>query len=151
MHATSPQDALAQELGYAGDMDAAAAWAVLKSQPEALLVDVRTEPEWVFAGFPDLSSLDVEPLLLSFRTYPSMQMNPDFMPTLVRLVEDRATPLLFLCRTGGRSREAAIMATAAGFSQCYNLSDGFDGALNAAGQRGQLAGWRAAGLPWRQQ
>ena len=47
--------------GYAGDLTAEAAWKRLETNPEALLIDVRTRPEWSFIGVPDLSSLARRP------------------------------------------------------------------------------------------
>jgi len=65
-------------------------------------------------------------------------------------IADKDTPLLFLCRSGVRSAAAARAMTAAGYSTCLNVSDGFEGPMDAQGKRGSQAGWKAAGLPWRQ-
>jgi rhodanese-related sulfurtransferase len=136
---------------YSGDLTVQEAWQLLEKHPAALLVDVRTQPEWIFAGFPNLASLSKEVAMLPWRHFPAMQQNPDFVTELTALVADRQTPLLFLCRTGGRSREAAIAMATQGYRYCFNLMDGFDGPLSPEGQRGSTSGWRAAGLPWRQQ
>lgn len=139
------------DAGYTGDLTVDEAWNLLESHPAAMLVDVRTQPEWIFAGFPDLSSLSKDVAMLPWRMFPAMQQNADFVTELSALVAGRQTPLLFLCRTGGRSREAAIAMTLQGYAYCFNLQDGFDGPLSPKGQRGAVAGWRAANLPWRQQ
>jgi len=39
---------------------------------------------------------------------------------------------------------------AAGYQTVINISDGFEGDLDANQQRGHLSGWRNAGLAWRQ-
>ena len=45
---------------------------------------------------------------------------------------------------------AAGMATQAGFANCYNVLEGFEGDRDANGHRNTVGGWRAAGLPWVQ-
>lgn len=135
---------------YAGEMSPSQAWDCLTRDADALLVDVRTPPEWAFSGEPDLSSLAKEPLRLSWKFFPSYAVNENFIALLKAAGLKADAPLLFLCRTGGRSLDAATAATAAGFTHCYNITDGFEGPPNEQHQRGGLAGWRAAGLPWRQ-
>jgi rhodanese-related sulfurtransferase len=83
-----------------------------------------------------------------------MQVATDFVPALSSELQrngaEKSSPVLFLCRSGARSRAAAIAMTSAGWSKCYNIMDGFEGALDANRRRGVLAGWRARGLPWTQ-
>ncbi len=136
--------------GYAGDVEPAIAWEILGGDAQAILVDVRTRAEWNYVGLPDLSSLNKEPALLEWPVFPSMQPNSDFVPALTGAVADRDTPLLFICRSGVRSAAAAKAVTAAGYSSCFNVTDGFEGPLDAQSRRGVAAGWKAAGLPWRQ-
>jgi len=59
-------------------------------------------------------------------------------------------PIVFMCRSGGRSKAAAVAMTAQGFRRCYNLAGGFEGPLDSARHRGTAGGWKAAGLPWAQ-
>jgi rhodanese-related sulfurtransferase len=63
---------------------------------------------------------------------------------------DKGAPVLFICRSGGRSHNAAMLALQAGFSECYNVLEGFEGDRDAEGHRSTKGGWRAAGLPWTQ-
>lgn len=79
-----------------------------------------------------------------------MQVNPVFAQELQRVVGDKHMALFFLCRTGGRSQEAAIAMTQVGYTRCYNVTDGFEGPADGNGQRGTIAGWKAEGLPWGQ-
>jgi rhodanese-related sulfurtransferase len=58
--------------------------------------------------------------------------------------------MLFLCRSGARSRAAAMALTAAGYTSCYNIAEGFEGNPDAERHRGTTGGWKAAGLPWAQ-
>jgi len=58
--------------------------------------------------------------------------------------------VLFICRSGGRSHNAAQLAMQAGYTQCYNVLEGFEGDKDEAGRRNTQGGWRARGLPWTQ-
>ncbi len=136
--------------GYAGDVSPSTAWKILSERKDAILVDVRTRAEWNYVGLPDLASIGRKPALLEWQIFPSMQPNPDFVTALSGTVTDKDAPMLFLCRSGARSAAAAKAMTAAGYSSCFNVSDGFEGPLDAQAKRGAAAGWKAAGLPWRQ-
>lgn len=127
-----------------------AAWRALNEDPNAVLCDVRTEPEWNFVGFPDLSAAGKEPLLIPWQFYPAMQVNPDFVAMLRQAGVRPGQPVFFMCRTGGRSLAAARAAEAAGFAHACNVAGGFEGPPDADGHRGTAAGWKAEGLPWRQ-
>jgi rhodanese-related sulfurtransferase len=135
--------ARALNVPYAGALEPAEAWALLQHDPAARLVDVRSRAEWEFVGrVPD--AVEIE-----WKSWPGMVPNAAFMDTLAAKV-DRAAPLLFLCRSGGRSHDAAMAATQAGFAACYNVLQGFEGDRDAAAHRNTVGGWRAAGLPWTQ-
>lgn len=138
-------------MSYAGDIAPSEAWKMLSQDKAARLVDVRTRPEWSFVGVPDLSGLGKQTLFLSWQDYPAMQINPAFVADLARTIPDRAAPLLFLCRSGARSKAAAMALTAAGYARCYNVSEGFEGNLDGERHRGRIGGWKAAGLPWVQE
>jgi rhodanese-related sulfurtransferase len=139
-----------EPVSYAGEITPPEAWERLKRENDAVLIDVRTPPEWSFSGEPDLSALGKDQLRLSWKLFPTYALNDQFISALKAAGLKQDAPLLFLCRTGGRSLDAAIAATAQGFSRCYNITDGFEGAPNAHHQRGMLTGWKASGLPWRQ-
>lgn len=136
---------------YAGDVTAKEAWALLADDARATLVDVRTRAEWSWVGVPDLSPLGKKPILLEWQTYPDGALNQGFVEELRASGVDADAPLLFLCRSGARSRAAAIAVTKAGFGKCLNIADGFEGPHDADGHRGTVAGWKAAGMPWQQQ
>ena len=136
---------------YAGDLSPTEAWEILENDPKAVLVDVRTLPEWTFVGVPDLASLDKKTIFAAWQVYPSMQLNPAFAEQVRAggAVED--APVLFICRSGNRSKAAAIAMTAAGFARCYNVAEGFEGAPDDKSHRGSVGGWKVAGLPWIQE
>jgi rhodanese-related sulfurtransferase len=140
--------------GYAGDLLATDAYHLLASEPAATLIDVRTQPEWVYVGAPDLRPLGKNVLFLEWQSFPSMAVDPHFAQRLGAMLEGAGVPsgapLVFLCRSGARSRQAAVTMTTAGFGPCFNVADGFEGPLDSAGHRSALGGWKAGGLPWRQ-
>ena len=136
---------------YAGDLSAKEAWELLAREPEAVLIDVRTRPEWQFVGVPDLSDLGRQAVLISWQNYPGMERNESFVDAVKAQGVTPNTPILFLCRSGGRSRSAAIAATAAGFGRCYNVAGGFEGNHDSERHRGTIGGWKVAGLPWAQE
>ena len=128
----------------------AQAWEALRSDPQAQLVDVRTDVEWNFIGVPDLAAAGKQAVLIPWQVYPSMQVNGKFVD---QLKDAGFTPdhhVYFMCRTGGRSAAAAKAAQDAGYSHVFNVVDGFEGPPDADGHRGTQAGWKAQGLPWRQ-
>ncbi|WP_341703386.1 rhodanese-like domain-containing protein [Ferrovibrio sp.] len=141
---------MAGDQDYAGDVTIAEAWNQLASDPDAQLIDVRTQPEWSFVGVPDLGRLGKRTVFVSWQMYPDMSVNPRFSEELRAQGLKAGQPLYFICRSGARSRAAAKAMTAGGFGPCYNVSGGFEGDLNADKHRGQLGGWKAAGLAWIQ-
>ncbi len=139
---------------YAGVLEILEAWDLLAREQAAQLVDVRTVAEWNFVGLPDLSSLGRPVHRIEWQSYPAMQINPNFAADASEAVRAAGagpdTPLLFLCRSGARSRAAAMAMTRAGFKNAFNIVGGFEGDLDQQGHRGRISGWKAAGLPWRQ-
>ncbi len=139
-------------MNYAGDVSPMEAWKGLSGNPKAVLIDVRTQPEWAFVGVPDLRSLGKKTGFVCWQLYPQMQVDPDFVAKVEQLTGgDREAPLYFICRSGARSRSAAQALTAAGYRQCFNVADGFEGNVDNQGHRGTTGGWKASNLPWVQQ
>lgn len=141
---------MAGDKDYAGDISTTEAWNQLANDPNALLIDVRTQPEWTFVGSPDLGKLDKRPLFVSWQLYPEMSVNERFAEELRSQGVKPGQALYFLCRSGARSRAAAKAMTAAGLGPCYNVAGGFEGDLDGEKHRGRLGGWKAAGLAWLQ-
>ncbi len=141
-------------VGYAGDLSAPDAYDFLASDASSALIDVRTQAEWAFAGAPDLTALGKTPLFIEWQRFPAMQIDPGFASRLSAMLEaagvKASAPLLFLCRSGGRSRQAAIAMTQAGWAPCLNIADGFEGPLDPWRHRNVVGGWRAGNLPWTQ-
>ena len=135
---------------FAGDIPVEKAWAVLRDERDATLIDVRTDAEWSYVGVPDLAGLGKQPLLVSWQRFPDMAINAEFIEMLHRAGLSLGAANLFICRSGVRSRAAALAMAAEGFSRCYNVAEGFEGDKDASQHRGTTGGWKAAGLPWIQ-
>ncbi|HEX6829682.1 MAG TPA: rhodanese-like domain-containing protein [Burkholderiales bacterium] len=130
------------DFAYAGSVTPREAWELFSSG-KAIIVDVRTAEERSLVGrvpctphVPWASGL-------------SMQSNPHFLRELQRVAAKYAV-VLFLCRSGKRSAAAAEAAADAGYRNAFNIREGFEGDLDASGQRGTGGGWRHHGLPWVQ-
>ena len=137
------QRAEEMELPYKGALLPIEAYRVLQESAQAQLVDVRSRAELDWVGrIPGAMEIEL-------RSYPSMQPNPSFLDQLTGQV-DKALPVLFICRSGSRSNQAAIMASQTGFTDCYNILEGFEGDRDEHGHRGKASGWKAVGLPWVQ-
>jgi len=130
-------------LPYDGALLPAEAHQLMQEEPRAKLVDVRSRAEWDFVGRVP-GAVEIE-----WKSYPGMALNPQFAEQLGQRVP-RDAIAMFLCRSGGRSHETAIVAKRAGYSAAYNVLEGFEGDRDGGGHRNTVGGWRAAGLPWTQ-
>ena len=127
--------------GYAGDVPAELAWQWLQAG-EAVLVDVRTDAEREWVGKVPGA------VAVPWKQWPGMAANQNFDAEL-RAAVPEGKKVVLLCRSGVRSVAAAQRAAGLGI-EAYNILEGFEGDVDANGQRGQLGGWRKRGLPWHQ-
>lgn len=127
--------------GYAGDVFPELAWQWVQSG-EAVLVDVRTDAEREWVGRVPGA------VAVAWKQWPGMAMNSDF-DTQLRAAAEGGSKLVLLCRSGVRSVAAAQRAAGLGIA-AFNILEGFEGDVDANGQRGHLGGWRKRGLPWHQ-
>ena len=115
---------------------------------------MRTKAEWAYVGIPVLTSLGKTPVLLEWDEFPSGGLVPDFVGRLRGELDKRGVPkeapLYFICRSGNRSRKAAMLATDAGYRRAFNVEFGFEGRLGPDRHRGTTGSWKAEGLPWVQ-
>ena len=133
------QRAAAKGLPYAGELTPQEAFAALQ-QGAVVLVDVRSRAELELVGrVPDANHVE-------WAFYPGMVANADFASQLQAQV-DKSQAIVFMCRTGGRSHNAAVVAEGLGYT-AYNMLEGFEGEANAQKQRTLINGWKKAGLPW---
>jgi rhodanese-related sulfurtransferase len=134
---------VALERPYQGELTPREACDLLHLAPGAKIVDVRTRAEWDWVGRVP-NAIEIE-----WNQYPGGVRNPNFLAELKRQVDPEAL-VMFLCRSGVRSVAAAQRAAELGLENCYNVLEGFEGDLDERLQRGNIGGWRKAGLPWIQ-
>ncbi len=128
------------QLPYAGLVTPQEAY-TLSQDTSTLLVDVRSLAELELVGrIPDA-------LHIEWALYPGMVPNAAFADQLQQMVSKDST-VIFVCRTGGRSHNAAMLADTLGYGKSYNMLEGFEGASNAQNQRTRMNGWKHADLPW---
>ncbi len=137
------QRGLALERPYQGELTPREAFDLLRLAPGAKIVDVRTRAEWDWVGRVP------EAVEIEWNQYPGGVRNPNFLAELKRQIDTEAL-VMFLCRSGVRSIGAATAASAAGYTNCDNILEGFEGDKDASGHRNTVGGWRMAGLPWLQ-
>jgi rhodanese-related sulfurtransferase len=130
---------------YAGAVTPQEAFALLQSGSGVKLVDVRTNAERDWIGRPAIS--EAQHGAVQWSLYPGGAPNPDFA-TQLQQAADKEDVVLFLCRSGVRSRHAARVATELGYTQAFDILEGFEGDRDAEGHRKTLGGWCKAGLPW---
>jgi rhodanese-related sulfurtransferase len=121
----------------------------LKENPQALFVDVRSEAEYKFVGYPENS------VLIPWTDEPYWEPNPEKFSEAVRKklegYEDiYETEIILICRSGYRSNEALKCLESEGFKHVSHVASGFEGDLDEDDQRGNLNGWRHDGMPWSQ-
>ncbi len=130
-------------LPYDGALLPNEAYEVWQHSADTQLVDVRTRAERDWVGrIP--GAIEIE-----WTMYPGNAFNPTFLAELQQQA-DKSSRLLFICRSGQRSHHAATLARQAGYAECYNVLEGFEGDRDVAGHRNTKGGWRHAGLPWTQ-
>lgn len=121
------------------------AYQFLQSTPDAVLVDCRTEIEYMYVGHP----VDAEHI--AWQEAPDWEIDQAFATKVSRLVKgDLTRPVMLICRSGNRSADAGLALEAAGFMTVLNIQEGFEGPLDDDFHRGTLGGWRRLGLPWQQ-
>lgn len=130
-------------LSYDGALTPSEAHELLSLAPGAKLIDVRTRAELDWVGRVP-GAIEIE-----WQTYPGGAANPNFVTELKAQVDNEAL-VMFLCRSGGRSNGAANAAKQNGYTEVYNVLEGFEGDKDAQGHRNSVGGWRRSGLPWVQ-
>lgn len=137
---------------YVKDISPQRAWELLKEEPGALLIDVRSMLEFEYVGHP------VGAVNIPWKEFPGWRVRPDFARMVRQVLESRqeinaeieSLPLLLICRSGRRSLEAGEELVRQGFRNVYNIGEGFDGVRDAANHRSTINGWRYHNLPWEQ-
>jgi rhodanese-related sulfurtransferase len=125
---------------------------LIEQNPRSLLVDVRSNMEFLFVGHPKGA------VHIPWIDEPDWDVNPNFVRQIRELTlggiicdeGDGCAPIILICRSGKRSVEAGQALLTAGFREVYNILDGFEGELDENHHRSSLGGWRYEGLPWEQ-
>lgn len=137
---------------YVSEATPTETWEKLQSDPNAVLVDVRTAAELSFVGLPDLSSIGKRVVPVEWVKFPEMARNESFVEQLFDNFGDEIpSTIFFLCRSGFRSMAAAELVLGSGYDiACVNVLEGFEGDKDALHHRGSVNGWKKHGLPWHQ-
>jgi len=128
------------------------AWQLMQDDPRTVLVDVRSNMEFLFVGHPKGA------VHIPWIDEPDWEINPHFVRQVRELMLggiicdglEGCAPILLICRSGKRSLEAGRALTEKGFTNVFNIADGFEGELDENHHRSALGGWRFEGLPWEQ-
>ncbi len=115
----------------------------LHQHPQAVMIDCRSEMEYLFVGHPAGAHH------VAWNEAPDWEVNPHFVGQ-VKKVASMNRPIVLICRSGQRSIAAGEELEKAGFGEVYNVLDGFEGPLDDDHHRGTVGGWRKEGLPWEQ-
>jgi rhodanese-related sulfurtransferase len=134
-----------QHSAYAGAVTPTEAWELIRAHRHVHLIDIRTNAERDWIGRVDIDT--AQHFAVQWSLYPGAVPNPDFVAQL-SAVSRPDDMQLFLCRSGIRSRHAATLATQAGYQNCFDILEGFEGDRDTAGHRKTIGGWCQAGLPW---
>jgi len=130
---------------YAGAVTPQEAFDLVRDDPAVKIVDVRTNAERDWVG--RVAVPEAQHVAVQWATYPGGQPNPDFGAQLDQ-VAAKDEVLLFLCRSGVRSRHSARVATELGYANAFDILEGFEGDRDGDGHRKTVGGWCKAGLPW---
>ena len=104
----------------------------IESNPDTVLLDVRTEDEWNTVGKPNTKELGIKSFFIT------ISQDQSFLDKVKENI-NKKNKVLVICAAGGRSIIAANLLANEGYNT-LNISDGFSG--NA-----QDPGWKNLGLP----
>ena len=110
----------------------------VKDNPKTVLLDVRTEEEWIYDGKPDGEKISLKTHFLTIQ-FADKTFNQNFIEDFKKLNIEKDYEILTMCMGGVRSQSTAELLTKEGYN-CVNISDGFLG--NSENQ-----GWKKTGLP----
>jgi rhodanese-related sulfurtransferase len=128
------------------------AYELRERDPRAVLVDIRSTMEYLFVGHPTGA------VHVPWIDEPEWTVNPHFVTDIRKLLlggavcdeEEGCAPVILICRSGKRSKEAGKALLRAGFRHVYHVDKGFEGDLDESHHRSTVGGWRFESLPWEQ-
>ena len=113
----------------------------LETNPNSVVLDVRTEEEWNEIGKPDAESLNSKTFFISLLLGPERKKNENFIKDFLQKKISKKNNILVICRSGVRSMAAAKLLQREGYKNLVNISDGFEG-NPVTGD-----GWKKSNLP----
>lgn len=129
----------------------AQAYELMQQVPSALLVDIRSNMEYLFVGHPKGA------VHIPWIDEPDWEVNPNFVKEIRQLIlggaceqGESTPPIMLICRSGKRSIDAGNALLKAGLHNVCQVDEGFEGDRDENYHRGTLGGWRFHGLPWEQ-
>jgi rhodanese-related sulfurtransferase len=134
----------------------AEAAAALEADPGIVFIDVRDPVEVAFVGHPapadanvpvKVATLTLDPKKGAYKMAPNTGFLAGVEAIMAREGKGKGDPVFVMCRSGGRSAEAAKALIEAGYTNVWNLVEGFEGDMDKASGTRALNGWRNAGLP----
>lgn len=125
---------------------------MLEKNSKALLIDIRSNMEYLFVGHPKGS------IHVPWIDEPDWVVNPHFEREIRQLLLGGVsegegadgTPIILICRSGKRSIDAGNLLIQHGLKNICHISEGFEGDLDHEHHRSSSGGWRYHGLPWEQ-
>ena len=143
-------------------IDAKETQALMKKDPNVILVDVRTPAEWQFVGHTHDAQIMIPSVFFKYDgvdekkpRYRSM-INSDFVSQLeeqaAELGADEESTYVLMCRSGAtRAQPAAKMLFQYGYKNVYVMTDGFEGGKTKVGDKSGFRlqnGWKNSGAEW---
>jgi rhodanese-related sulfurtransferase len=125
---------------------------MMHDDPRTILIDIRSSMEFLFVGHPKGA------VHVPWIDEPDWTINPHFVTEVRKLMlggvicdeEVGCVPIILVCRSGKRSKEAGNLLIAEGIKNVYHVDEGFEGDLDEQHHRSTLGGWRYHNLPWEQ-
>lgn len=124
---------------------------ICEENSRALIIDVRASMEYLFVGHP------VGAVHVPWIDEPDWVVNPHFVTDIRKLIlggvvgdDDESVPIILICRSGKRSREAGQLLLDSNIHNVFNVEEGFEGDLDESHHRSTIGGWRYHNLPWEQ-
>ena len=123
------------------EINSTSAFKTLGKRRNSFLIDVRSSIEWEQSGVPDLFQIGKKPFFIEW----PILINEDFIKEFNLILSKnfkQSDHIFFICRSGIRSRHAANLSSNFGYSNVFNIIDGFEG------NKFNYYGWKGNNLPW---
>lgn len=122
----------------------------MTAESPVAFIDVRSSMEYLFVGHPTGATH------VAWIDEPDWEINESFAAEVLAdckrlsISEPQAVPVVLICRSGNRTKEAGAVLLEAGFGRVIHINEGFEGERDEQLHRSTVGGWRFRGLPWEQ-